>query len=284
VQPIDVADRDLDARPGEQFAGLGGREVEIGGADLGELARQPLPVQPQQRVAPRDRDDSQPRRGVGEQVLEALARLVAAQVVEVVEHEDDGARQALEAGEQAPHELVLAAGGGGERGERVVRGERAGAAQRIHDADPETGRVGLIALDLDPRHRGRRSSGAAQPGRDQHRLAAARRSGHERYGACDAAIEQREETRALDHARDQPRCARGAGLGSRLRCGTGRGLHREGGTLVPSHPTPRRLRRANPAVGIAGRSGRRSARGTGARRDRPVSNERCSGGVRARHR
>src|SRR5262249_41384375 len=77
---------------GEQLGRLGHSEPQIRLADLGQLALQPQPVQPQPHVMPGGRHEPQPRRGPHDQQLQLPQRL-RAQLVRVVDHQPDPARQ-----------------------------------------------------------------------------------------------------------------------------------------------------------------------------------------------
>ena len=206
LQAAHVAVADRHPSPGQQLAGLLIREVQVGGADLQQLAYQAQPVQAELRVATADDDRVQPRGRRAEQLLEPVERLGRAQLVEVVEDQEDRARERVEALDQAREELVLSARRRGrERGERAVRFDRARPAQRLHDRAPEARRVPLPALDPHPRGR-RRLPRARQPRRHERRLAAARRGAQQRGAPGRAAIEEREQARTGDEARDGPRC------------------------------------------------------------------------------
>ena len=108
-----------------------------------------------------------------------------------------GPRQAVEPVEQAREELVLPARGRGrQRGERVVAGNGARGAQRVHHRRPEADRIGLPAVDAHPAD----VAGAVQPRRHEHRLAASR-------GRAD----QGHPPRAVEHAVEARGGRRGRG-------------------------------------------------------------------------
>ena len=122
VQAADVARVDRDARPGQQLARLLGGEVQVGGAQLEQVAGEAQAVQAELRVAAADHDRAQLDGRGAEQLLEAPERRGRAQLVQVVEHQQHLARQPVEPVEQAREELVLPARRRRrQRGQRIVR-------------------------------------------------------------------------------------------------------------------------------------------------------------------
>jgi hypothetical protein len=73
----------------QQLPRLGHAEPQIVRADLGQLAGQPQPVQPQPHVVPGSQHEPQLRRGPQHQQLQLPTRLVRAQLVHVVDHQPD---------------------------------------------------------------------------------------------------------------------------------------------------------------------------------------------------
>ncbi len=69
----------------EQFPRLSCGEAQIGGADVGQLAFQPQPVQAQPHVMPGGQHEPQLRRRAHQQQLQLAQRLVRAELVHVVE-------------------------------------------------------------------------------------------------------------------------------------------------------------------------------------------------------
>jgi hypothetical protein len=163
----------------EQGPRLGHGEAKIIGADLGQLALKPQPVQPQPHVMPGGQDEPQRRRRAHDQQLQLPPRLIRAQLVQVVDHQpeplfkrrqvpkqplDDRPPVQIRCRGQLPHQ----------------RRTRGCPAQRAQDGQPEPLRITLIPPYRYP-------GGAigqarlADPGPQQHRLAAARRRRHHRH-------------------------------------------------------------------------------------------------------
>ena len=70
--------------------------MEVGGAQLQQVAGEAQAMEAQLRVAAADDDRAQLDRRRAEQLLEALDRRRRAQLVQVVDHEQQLARQAVE--------------------------------------------------------------------------------------------------------------------------------------------------------------------------------------------
>ena len=79
--------RQLHPGRGEQLPGLIESEPEVGRADLGDLAFQPQPVQPQPQIMAGGEHAPQLRRGAHQQQLKLAQRLGRAQLVHIVDHQ-----------------------------------------------------------------------------------------------------------------------------------------------------------------------------------------------------
>ena len=78
---------------------LGGK-AQVGRADLGELPRQPQPVQAQPQVVAGGEDEPQPGGSAHHQQLQLAQRLGRAQLVQVIDHQPDPVLQLGEIGQQ----------------------------------------------------------------------------------------------------------------------------------------------------------------------------------------
>jgi hypothetical protein len=156
----------------EQFLGLGHGEPQIRLADLGQLALQPQPVQPQPHVMPGGQHEPQARRGPHDQQLQ-LPQRVGAQLVHVVDHQPQHLIQRRQIRQQplGDHPAVQI------RRRRQLpdqRRPRRGLAQRGQHRQPKPLRIPLATPGRHPRGAARHTR-LADPGPQQHRLAAARR-------------------------------------------------------------------------------------------------------------
>jgi len=86
----------LESGPGQLYPGrfeqrprlLAGK-AQVGRADLGELPRQPQPVQAQPQIVARGQDEPQPGGGAHHQQFQLAQRLGRAQLVQVIDHQPD---------------------------------------------------------------------------------------------------------------------------------------------------------------------------------------------------
>ena len=84
----------------EQRPRLLAGEPQVGRADLGELPRQPQPVQAQPQVMAGGEDEPQPGGSAHDQQLQLAQRLGRAQLVQVIDHQPDPVVQRGEIGQQ----------------------------------------------------------------------------------------------------------------------------------------------------------------------------------------
>ena len=168
----------LHPRRGKQLPRLGHGEPQVPGAELGQPALQPQPVQPQPHVMPGRQHKPQPRRGPHQQQLQ-LPQRVRAQLVHVIDHQPQPLFQRRQVTQQPlrqrpPIQLRRPGHRPHQPGPRTRRPQRPGHRQ------PEPLRVPL----LPPRRHPRRPARQPRPGDprpQQHRLAAARRRRHHRH-------------------------------------------------------------------------------------------------------
>ena len=160
----------------QQLPRLGQTEPQVGGADLGQLAFQPQPVQPQPQVVPGGQDDPQLVGGAHHQQLQLAARLVRPQLVQVIDHQPDPVRQRRQVLQQplGDHPPVQVRRRRQSPHQRRTWGR---LAQRVSHRQPEPLRIPLAALDRHPRGPLRQAR-RADPRPQQGRLAAARRRRH----------------------------------------------------------------------------------------------------------
>ena len=170
----------LEGWPGQLYPGrfehcpcLPQGEAQVGYADLGELSRQPQPVQAQPQVMAGGEHEPQPGGRTHEQQLQLAQRLGRAQLVHVVDDQPDSLAEAADIGEQPLHDRVtVQVGRGGQRPHQLRPGR--GLPQRGEHRQPEPLRVALLALD--GHLRGAPSQPRlGDPRAQQERLAASRR-------------------------------------------------------------------------------------------------------------
>ena len=163
------------AVPGHQQAGFGDAESQVAAPDLGQLASQPVTVQPQQRVHPRGHNQAQPRSRIPQDEIKSIQHRGAGQQMKVVE--DERHRRVLGSQRRRkPHQERMI-GRPPPRGGRQRFGYgNAGPAQGRDGIGPEDPRPVVVTVQADPGHNPwfRR-----RPQRQGHRFARARRAGHD---------------------------------------------------------------------------------------------------------
>ena len=191
----------------EELGGLWRGEGEVGAAQLGQLAGDAQPVQRQVGIGPRAEHEAQRGRRAPDELGEQVGERGAVGVLDVVEDEDE---RRVVAGRSR-----TALGYGGEAlGDPRHRGRR-GAAQRarakaLGQARPEAGQRAGLAVQRDPRRRGRPGLQAGvEPRREEHGLARAGRRGDEGdrplHGVVHALVEALADDGGGRHARE-PSC------------------------------------------------------------------------------
>lgn len=179
VQQRHAGVRELDAGGAEELARLLHGEAQIVGPQLGQLAGQAEPVKAELwLLAGRERDVELRRRSL-DQPLERRERVVRAELVQVVDHEQRRGVQQREVAEQ-PLERRVAVHG---RCRLDALDQVVGTRERIVHGEPEPLAVALVALDRDPRDAVRRP-GRLDPRAQQHGLAAPGRRADEDDAAC----------------------------------------------------------------------------------------------------
>ncbi len=163
---------------GEERGGLGVREAEVGGTDLGEIAAGPQPGEGQRRVGPGADDQPHLRRQPLEQERHPrLDRRTLGEVV-VVQHQHDVVGEHAQLVEHhRQHGLDRPAAAE----QRQPRRPRAGCRplQRREHVGPERVGVAVGGIERHPGHRASVTRGC-QPGGEQRGLAEAGRRRHQR--------------------------------------------------------------------------------------------------------
>jgi hypothetical protein len=167
------------SRRRRQLSRLGHGEPQIIGADLGQLPLQPQPVQPQPHVMPRRQHQPQLLRRAHHQQLQLPPRHVRAQLMHVIDDQPQPVRQRRQIrqqplGDRPPIQI---------RRRRQLPHQprpRDRLAQRAQHRQPEPLRIPLISPHRHPRGAPGQAR-LADPGPQQHRLAAARRRRHHRH-------------------------------------------------------------------------------------------------------
>jgi len=203
---------------GQQLAGLVLGEAQLRGTDLDQLPGQPQPVQAQRRVAAGGQDRVYARGEARQQRRELLSGLGGAELVQVVDDQDERAAGRGELGAHlVQHGLAVEPGRGGRRLGAAGRG-----ADRAQQGEPEQLRVALVGA-----HGQQRDpavlAGPVGPGVQQRRLTAAGGRRNDRDLFQDRPIQRRDQVVAVD----QP-------LLPHARAGT-RGRHTGHSAIVSGH-------------------------------------------------
>jgi hypothetical protein len=129
---------------GEQLGRLGGREAQVAGPDLGQVARGAQPPQPQTGVGAGGDDQVGLRGQPRDQELDLLVARGRLDEVEVVEDEDDVVGSGRQCVQQGRQDRPRGEGAGGtDHAGRLADGQRApGALQRHHHVGPQP--VGVV--------------------------------------------------------------------------------------------------------------------------------------------
>ena len=198
---------------GEQLPRLGHGEPQIRLADLGQPALQPQPVQAQPHVMPGGQHEPQVRRGPHDQQLQ-LPQRVRTQLVHVVDHQPQPVIQRRQIRQQPldDHPPVQVRR---RRQFPYQRRPRRGLPQRGQHRQPEPLRIPLAAPGRHPRGAARHTR-PADPGPQQHRLAAARRRRHHAYPGL-----RREPPEQPGTGHDTPRATTSGAAGNGARSGNG---------------------------------------------------------------
>jgi hypothetical protein len=152
-EPLELVGVQLDPVGVEQRPHLGGGELQVLGADLGELVREPQPGYRQVRVVPRREDQAQVRGLVLQQGRQPLQWLRSGDLVEVVEDQHDRPRQLVEGVDHLGEEARVPARVRRHREppQRVVSGHRGRGGQRVEQCRPEPAVVVVVGVERYPR-------------------------------------------------------------------------------------------------------------------------------------
>ena len=181
----------------DQFARLRFVEAQRIGVDQAELLPRQSARKGRRRRQAADEDPAYPRRQFAEEVGQhALQRCARRQFLIVVEDQRPARRQ------PGQHEAQAAAQPVGQVGQMVAaqrlqrrRRRQVPAPERLERVG-ERRRVAVARIEAQPVHR---RGVTAQPGRDQRRLARARRCAQPDAGAGRQDIEAREQPRSVEH-------------------------------------------------------------------------------------
>jgi hypothetical protein len=183
--------RQRDPRCVEQLACLLQREPQVGGPDLGQLAREAQAMQAEMGIVARREHDVERRRQAGQQQLELGERVGRAQLVQVVDHEHDALVKRGQIGDQAlDHRAAVELRRGCGLLDRRVAVHC--GPQRLDHRAPEALCVFLSTLDRSPGDAPSKLP-MVDPGGQQQRLPAARRRRDNRDAARDRPVEDLEE-------------------------------------------------------------------------------------------
>ena len=136
-QGLQLPGRQPDAVTFEQADGLGVVQAEVGGPQLGQLPRQPQPLQRQRQVGTGGQDQPQAAGAAPQGVGQGPQRRGADQLVPVVQHQCGGPGERLAGRQQPGDEAPVEGRRGRHRGERARGRDSPGALQRRQHVPPE---------------------------------------------------------------------------------------------------------------------------------------------------
>ena len=148
LQRRDGGVRHADPARTEQAARLVEREAQVGPAQLGQLARDPQPMQAERRLLASREQDPQLCRHPREQQLQPGQRVLGAELVEIVDHQLERLLEPLELGQQPLDDRR--AGEARRRTDPLDDLVAGRIGERVDQGEPEPLRVALAALDRDP--------------------------------------------------------------------------------------------------------------------------------------
>ena len=221
----------------EELARLGGRERQLVGAQLGEVAGGAQPRQAERRVRAGQGDEPEVGRQTPQRVRERGQWVGLGHRLKVVEHEVDRAAVRGDPVHQLVDRPFDQAGVCAEPAERAPPEVGADAVDRGREVRPQAHRVVVARIERDP---GERRVAVRGPGPHRGRLAVSGGGGHERERGALAGVEGACEPRPLHQPGPWPRgCELRRGERHPRRTGEGRG----GAGLVRRHrpfklPTP----------------------------------------------
>ena len=175
-QGLQLPGRQLDALTFEQADGLGVVQAEVGGPQLGQLPRQPQPLQRQRQVGTGGQDRAQAAGAAPQGVGQGPQRRGADELVPVVQHQCGGPGERLAGRQQPGDEAPVEGRWGRHRGERARGRDSPGALQRRQHVPPEARGVRVLPLQRQPRGP---AGTTGRPGGEHQRLA---RAGRRRDG------------------------------------------------------------------------------------------------------
>ena len=181
--------------------GLGGREAQIGGAELDELAAPSQPRQRQRRVGAAGDHQVNLRRQVLQQEGHPVLHLARVDDVVVVEHQHDIVRDGVEVVKQSDKARLARRLGRLQERERTCRTRGRRRLQRGDKVRPEQRGIVVALVEREPRHGPSIGRSGCQPLRQQRRLTEPGRRRHQRQRRLRPAAQALAQSRARDQIR-----------------------------------------------------------------------------------
>jgi hypothetical protein len=193
-----------DSGGAQELAGLGLREAQLRGADLGQFTGEPQLVQAQRRVVAGGHDRVDTPGEVRQQGCQLLDGLWGAEFVQVVDDEEEGSAGRRDLGEDLVHHGAAVEAGGHDRRLRGVPGTGRGT-DRVQQGQPEQLRV-LLARPYGHERDTAVLSRPVDPCAQERRLSAAGGRGDHRHLLLGRAVQGGEQVAAVDET-GPGRCA-----------------------------------------------------------------------------
>ncbi|MEV7863297.1 hypothetical protein AB0O86_31960 [Streptomyces hirsutus] len=169
LQRRDDVVRQLQARRRQQRAGLGLGKAQPRAADLGQIARETQPAQPQGRIAASGEDRVRAAGKAGQKRGELFEALRRAQLMKIVEHQRDGVVGLGELRQHPVHHgAAIEAGRCGRRLRRLVQS----TADHADQVEPE--QLGVVSVEYRDERDWTLPTGPRSPAPQQGGLPAAR--------------------------------------------------------------------------------------------------------------
>ena len=206
LQGLDVLRGQVQSRRLVEVRGcLVGREAQVGGPDLHQLAAHPPARQRQIRVGTGAQHDVHVGREVLQQEDHPVADIVTLDQVVVVEDQPDLARCCRELVEQGGEHQIGRHWGGREELQRTRADTGHRHLERGHHVGPEGRRLVVSRVEREPRHSTVVAISLAQPLGQERGLAEPGRGGHQRQPRLRAAAQTLKQPRARHQTTSHPR-------------------------------------------------------------------------------
>ena len=189
---------------GQQLGRLRRGELQVGGADLGQVTGGTHPVQREYRVGARDEHQPQLLGLAAQQHRQVLHDPRLVDLVEVVEYQRHLLRQPGEAAGHPADECLVHRGPGADLAKVAHVLDGTGVAQRGQHVRPEDGGIVVIVVKGEPADRLLPCRGS-RPGRDEQGLAPAGSRADQGDRTFVARVEQLDQPRARHERRRYPR-------------------------------------------------------------------------------